>query len=162
MKVAVLGMFTAFAVILSYVESFLPVIWIPGAKLGLANLAIILVLYFCGVKEAISVSIIRILIIGMMFGNMFTIIYSIAGALCSLSIMAVLKWTGKFRIQSISVAGGVFHNMGQLIIAAFVIDTYKVLYYLPFLIITGIITGIVVGMATDLIYSRTSGFVKFE
>lgn len=155
MKVSILSMFTAFAIILSYVESFIPVAGIPGVKLGLANLAILLALYFLGTKEAALVNVVRIIVVGFLFGNLFSIIYSIAGAIFSLAVMAVLKKTDKFHLQTVSIAGGVFHNIGQIIIAAFVVETYSVINYMPVLIISGIITGIAIGIVADIIYNRT-------
>lgn len=159
-KVSLLALFTAFAVVLGYVESFIPSIGIPGVKLGLANLAVLLSLYFLGTYQGIVISLIRILIIGMFFGNLFSILFSIAGAVISYSVMVILKKTGKVSMITVGIFGGVFHNIGQTIVAIFVVDTYQVVYYLPVLIITGLITGAIIGTVTNLIYTRTKSFIK--
>lgn len=159
-KVSLLGLFSAFAVILSYVESFIPSIGIPGIKLGLANLAVVLALYFMGNTAAITVSLIRILIIGMFFGNWFSILFSMAGAIASYLIMILFKRIDKFSIISVGVIGGVFHNIAQLIVAMFVVKTYQVIYYMPALIVSGIITGAIIGYISYVIYSRTKNYIK--
>lgn len=159
MKVSVLAMFTTFAVVLSYVESLIPIVGIPGAKLGLANLAIVLVLFFFSVRDAVLVSIVRIFIVGAMFGNLFSIAYSLAGALFSLVAMTIFKKTGRFQIPAISVIGAVFHNIGQLMVAALVVDNYSVIYYLPILFVVGIITGVLIGIVAEIIYVRTSSYI---
>lgn len=160
MRVAILSMFTAFAIVLSYVESFIPIIWIYGAKLGLANLVIVLVMYIFSTGDAAIVNFLRILLVGFMFGNMFSIAYSIAGAAVSLFFMAIFKSTKKFRMVSVSVVGGVFHNIGQLVVAVFVTGTAGVLYYAPLLMIMGVITGLINGVIADAIYKRTFPFIE--
>lgn len=159
-KISLLALFTAFAVVLGYVESFIPSIGIPGVKLGLANLAVLLTLYYMGPIEGITVSIIRILIIGMFFGNLFSILFSIAGAVISYLVMVAIKKISKVSMITVGIFGGVFHNIGQMVVAIFVVDTYQVIYYLPVLIITGIITGAIIGAVGRMIYTRTKGFVK--
>lgn len=159
-NISVTALFTAFAVILSYVETFIPVTGIPGVKLGLANFAIVLALYFLGYKEAIIINIIRIIIIGAFFGNLFSICFSIAGAVISFLAMTFFKKTEKVSIITVAVAGGVFHNVGQLIVAAFVVETYSVVVYLPVLIVSGIITGMIIGVISDIIYKRTKHLYK--
>ena len=123
-KVPLLGMFVAFAVILSYVESCIPVLGIPGMKIGLANLAIIIVLYLEGTKEAAVCNFVRILIVGFMFGNLFSIFFALAGATLSMIVMVIMKKTNKFSIMIVSMFGGIFHNIGQIVVASFVVDTY--------------------------------------
>ena len=146
-KTAYLGVFLAFALILSYVESLIPFYFgIPGAKLGLANLAVILVLYLYGVREALLLNVMRVLLSGFLFGNMFAILYGMAGALCSFLIMCILKKTKKFSMVGVSIGGGVFHNIGQILIAVFVTETAGVFYYIPVLFIAGLITGFLIGM----------------
>lgn len=159
-KISLLALFTAFAVVLGYVESFIPSIGIPGVKLGLANLSVILALYFLGYYQGIVISLIRILIIGMFFGNLFSILFSIAGAVVSYGIMALLRKTNKVSMVTVGIFGGVFHNIGQMIVAIFVVDTYQVIYYLPVLIISGIVTGAVIGIVSNIIYTRTRSFIK--
>lgn len=159
-KISLLALFTAFAVVLGYVESFIPSIGIPGVKLGLANLAVLLTLYYMGPIEGITVSIIRILIIGMFFGNLFSILFSIAGAVISYLVMVAVKKISKVSMITVGIFGGVFHNIGQMVVAIFVVDTYQVIYYLPVLIITGIVTGAIIGTVSRIIYTRTKGFIK--
>ena len=146
-KTAYLGLFAAVAIIFGYVESLVPVFTgIPGIKLGLANLAVLFILDRYSFKEAALVSVVRILVIGFMFGNLFSILYSLAGAALSLTVMDLLKKHSGFSLIGISVAGGVTHNIGQLIAAAFVVETYDIFYYMPFLLIAGVATGFVIGM----------------
>lgn len=147
-KAAVFGVFTALALIFSYVEFLIPVNFgIPGAKLGLANLVIVIVLYKTDWKEALLLSVVRIILAGFLFGNLFGILYSLAGGILSLAVMALLKRTGAFSVIGVSMAGGVSHNVGQLIMAMLVVETYAVGYYLPVLLIAGLITGTVIGIA---------------
>ena len=147
-RVAVFGVFTALALIFSYVELLIPInLGIPGAKLGLANLVIIIVLYQTDWKEALLLSVVRIVLAGFLFGNLFGILYSLAGGILSLAVMALLKRSGAFSIIGVSMAGGVSHNVGQLIMAMLVVETYAVGYYLPVLLIAGLITGTLIGIA---------------
>lgn len=147
-RVAVFGVFTALALIFSYVELLIPTNFgIPGAKLGLANLVIIIVLYKTDWKEALLLSVVRIVLAGFLFGNLFGILYSLAGGILSLAVMALLKRSGAFSIIGVSMAGGVSHNVGQLIMAMLVVETYAVGYYLPVLLIAGLITGTLIGIA---------------
>ena len=147
-RVAVFGVFTALALIFSYVELLIPINFgIPGAKLGLANLVIIIVLYKTDWKEALLLSVVRIVLAGFLFGNLFGILYSLAGGVLSLAVMALLKRSGAFSIIGVSMAGGVSHNVGQLIMAMLVVETYAVGYYLPVLLIAGLITGTLIGIA---------------
>ena len=122
-KTAYLGLFAAVAIIFGYVESLVPVFTgIPGIKLGLANLAVLFILDRYSFKEAALVSVVRILVIGFMFGNLFSILYSLAGAALSLTVMDLLKKHSGFSLIGISVAGGVTHNIGQLIVAMIVVS----------------------------------------
>lgn len=158
-KISITALFTAFAVILSYVETFIPMIGIPGVKLGLANFAIVLALYFLGYSEAVLINVIRIIIIGAFFGNWFSILFSIVGALVSFLAMAVFKKTGRVSMETVAIAGGVFHNLGQIVVAAFVVDNYSVYSYIPALIVSGIITGCIIGIVSDIVYKRTKSFI---
>ena len=147
-RAAVFGVFTALALIFSYVELLIPINFgIPGAKLGLANLVIVIVLYKTDWKEALLLSVVRIILAGFLFGNLFGILYSLAGGILSLAVMTLLKKTGAFSVIGVSMAGGVSHNVGQRIIAMLVVETYAVGYYLPVLLITGLITGTLIGIA---------------
>ena len=150
--VAFCGVFTALAMIFSYIEALIPIsVGIPGAKLGFANIAILVVLYITGAKAAFFVDVLRILLTGILFGNMAAFIFSISGGLLSVAVMIVLKRTDKFSMTGISVAGGVSHNIGQLAAAAVVMQTAGIVYYLPVLLIAGVITGVVNGCVAGII-----------
>lgn len=154
-RVAYFGVFTALALIFSYVETLIPVnLGIPCVKLGLANLIIVVALYKMRLSEAYLLSVVRILLAGFIFGNYFSIIYSLAGGLLSLTVMALLKKWGGFSLQGISIAGGVFHNIGQLIVAAVVVETFSVTYYFPVLLVAGLLTGLVIGIVAEMMLKR--------
>ena len=147
-RVAYFGVFTALALIFSYVETLIPFNFgIPGVKLGLANLIIVIGLYKLKLSDVYLLSITRVLLSGFIFGNYFSIIYSLSGGLLSLSTMALLKKVGGFSVYGISVAGGVMHNIGQLIIAMLIVETFSVIYYVPVLLISGLVTGLIIGIA---------------
>ena len=155
-KVAVFGVFTSLALILSYVELLIPINFgIPGMKLGLANLLVVILLYKGCPRDALLLSVIRILMSGLIFGNMFSIFYSLGGGLLSLAVMVFLKKTGQFTVAGISIGGGASHNVGQLLVAMFVVQTYQVGYYLPVLLIAGVITGAVIGILSAEVLKRT-------
>lgn len=155
-KVAVFGVFTSLALILSYVELLIPINFgIPGMKLGLANLLVVILLYKGCPRDALLLSVIRILLSGLIFGNMFSIFYSLGGGLLSLAVMVFLKKTGQFTVAGISIGGGASHNVGQLLVAIFVVQTYQVGYYLPVLLIAGVITGAVIGILSAEVLKRT-------
>lgn len=123
-------------------------------KLGLANLIVVIALYKMKIQEAFLLSVVRVLLSGFLFGNYFSIIYSLAGALLSLSVMAVLKRTGGFSVMGVSVAGGVFHNIGQLLVAMLVVETFSVIYYVPVLLTAGIVTGLFIGVGANEMLKR--------
>lgn len=149
-KVAYFGVFVALALIFSYVEALIPIpLGIPGVKLGLANLMTVITLYKMGGKEAFVLSLLRITLSGFLFGSMFGIVYSFAGGLLSLCVMALLKQTQKFSIIGVSMAGGVSHNIGQLIMAIIVLESISIVYYVPVLIISGMLTGIIIGIISS-------------
>lgn len=154
-KVAYFGVFTALALIFSYVETLIPIhLGIPGVKLGLANLIIVITLYKMGVKEAYILSVVRVVLAGFIFGNMFSILYSMVGGLLSLTVMIFLKKTDKFSVMGISMAGGVFHNVGQLIMASIVLESLSITYYLPVLLISGVSTGFLIGFIANEMLKR--------
>lgn len=154
-RVAYFGVFTALALIFSYVESLIPIqLGIPGVKLGLANLIIVIALYKMRLSEVFLLSIVRILLSGFLFGNYFSILYSLAGGLLSLVVMALLKKTGDFSVMGISMAGGVSHNVGQLVVAMLVVETFSVGYYLPVLLVAGLVTGFLIGVAAGEMLKR--------
>ena len=154
-KVAYFGVFTTLALIFSYVETLIPIQFgIPGVKLGLANLIIVIALYRMKLSEAYLLSIVRVLLAGFIFGNYFSIIYSLAGGLLSLTVMALLRKKGGFSVIGVSIAGGVFHNIGQLIIASVIVETFSVMDYVPVLLIAGLVTGLLIGIASDGMLKR--------
>ena len=149
-RVAYFGVFTALALIFSYVETLIPINFgIPGVKLGLANLVIVIALYKMKLTEVYLLSVVRVLLSGFIFGNYFSIIYSLAGGLLSLTVMALLKKSKGFSVMGISVAGGVFHNVGQLMV-----ETFSVGYYFPVLLVAGLITGLVIGIVSAEMLKR--------
>lgn len=154
-KIAYLGLFAALAIIFGYVETLLPVfVGIPGIKLGLANLSVLFILYRYSYREAAVVSFVRILIIGFLFGSLFSILYSLAGAALSLTVMTLLKKKTDFSMLGISVAGGVSHNIGQLIVAMLIVENTSLIYYAPALLISGIVTGLLIGILTAEVEKR--------
>ena len=162
-RTAYFGVFIALALILSYVETLIPISFgIPGIKLGLANLVIVIVLYTYGGREALLLSVTRILLSGFLFGNLSMIFYSLAGGVLSLAVMVFLCRLGGFSVQGISMAGGVFHNIGQLLLAMVVVETYQVGYYVPVLLISGLVTGMVIGVISGEVLKRTTFLKKQE
>lgn len=154
-RAAYFGVFTALALIFSYVETLIPVSFgIPGVKLGLANLLTVIMLYKRNAKEALLLSVVRIVLSGFMFTGMSVILYSLAGGLLSLLVMTLLKRTGAFSVVGVSIAGGVSHNIGQLLVAMAVVQTYQVGYYLPVLLIAGVITGLLIGIVSGEVLKR--------
>lgn len=156
-KLTFLGLFAAVAIVLSYVEHLLPPIYaaVPGIKLGLANIVNIFILYKFTVKEAATVTLVRILTVALIFGNFMTLMYSIAGAVLSVTIMALLKKTKLFSTVGVSIAGGVCHNLGQILVAIAVTATAEIGYYMIFLCISGILSGTLIGIAGALILKYT-------
>lgn len=152
-RTAYMGMYLAVALILSYVESLIPIsVGIPGVKLGLANLIVVIMLYLADWREALLISVLRIVLSGAMFGNLFGILYGLAGGLFSFLVMALLIKSDRFHVVTVSICGGVAHNMAQLVVAAFLVESYYVIYYMPVLLIAGMLTGTLVG-----IISREAG-----
>lgn len=154
-KMTALALTVSFALILSFVESRIPAfVSIPGIKVGLANIAVIFTLYKFGIKEAAAVSAVRVLLVSMLFGSPVSLIYSITGAVLSLSVMFLLKKLTPLSEVTVSVAGGVTHNIGQIGAASVMLGTNVVVYYLPFLLLSGTIAGVVVGIASGLLIKK--------
>ncbi len=146
-KVAYCGLYTALALIFSYVEMLIPIHFaVPGIKLGLANVVIVVVLYKIGWKEAYLISVVRVILAGFLFGNLASILFSLAGCLLSLTMMCLLYKRENFSVIGVSVIGAVFHNLGQILVAMFVVSSFSVMYYFSVLMIAGIITGVVIGV----------------
>ena len=146
-RIAVTGLLVALAMILSYVESLIPPFAaVPGMKLGLTNLVVLVALLCMNAGYAFAINVVRIVLVGITFGNLFSMIYSLAGGLLSFLVMLLLKRSGKFGPVGISAAGGVAHNFGQILVAMFVLETGKLIYYLPFLCLSGTAAGLAVGL----------------
>ncbi|MBE6659834.1 MAG: Gx transporter family protein [Ruminococcaceae bacterium] len=159
-KIAFLGLCAGVALVLAYVEALLPPLYaaVPGIKLGLPNIAIIFILYRFGLREAAAVSLIRIVAVTLLFGNPMTFAYSVAGAFLSLLVMTVLRKLDLFSIVGVSVAGAVFHNVGQILTAMVLLGTAELGYYLIVLAVTGTISGILVGLCGAMAVKRV--FIK--
>lgn len=160
-SLALLSMLLALGLICSYVESLIPFYFgVPGVKLGLTNIVVLFALYLFGEKEAFTISIMRIILVGFLFGNLFSIVYSLAGGILSLVVMMLLKKYAKVNILSVSVAGGIVHNLGQLIIVAILVDNYNVFYYMTVLFISGVITGFLIGIISREVLIRLNGSLR--
>lgn len=154
-KTALRGMLIATAFILSWIESQIPVfITIPGIKLGLTNIIVLVALYKLSTKDAIILNIVRIILVGLTFGNTFSLLYSLSGGIVSCIFMIVLKKTGRFGIKNVSMIGGLTHNIGQILIAMIILNSSAVLYYLPILWFSGILSGIIIGLLSGIIVNR--------
>ena len=154
-RLTTLALTITFAMILSYIESKIPpFVAIPGIKVGLANIAVIFTLYKFGAKDAVIVSFLRVLLVSMLFGTGVSLIYSVSGAILSLAVMIVLKKLTPLRETAVSVCGGVMHNVGQIAAASFMLSTNVVIYYLPFLVVSGTIAGIAVGITSAALVKK--------
>lgn len=151
-KTAYLGLLLAFALILSYIEALLPFSFgIPGVKLGLSNMAVLLALYLLGYRDAFLLTVVKAVLCGFLFGSMTMILYSLSGAVCSFLAMAAMRKSNRFHLLTVSAAGGVMHNAGQLLVAYFVVKTYGIFYYVPVLILSGLTAGILIGVMAALV-----------
>ena len=157
-RLVLLAMLTAVAMILSYVESLLPSVGIPGIKMGLANIAVIFALFRFGWKEAAALSLVRVVLVSLLFGSVGAMLYSLAGAVLSLAVMALLRRIDRFSTVGISVAGGVAHNAGQILMAMLILQTKQLLGYLPVLAVSGIAGGVLTGLAAALLIRRIPEF----
>ena len=154
-KIATLALAIALAMILSFVESQIPAfVAIPGVKVGLANIAVVFVLYKLGWKEAVLISLVRVFMVSVLFGTAVSLFYSVAGAVLSLTGMVLLRKTGLFSTVAVSVTGGVLHNVGQILMACLLLETNVIVYYLPFLILSGVIAGVVIGVVAAIMVNR--------
>lgn len=157
-KVTALAMLTATAMILSYVESLLPSVGIPGVKLGLANIAVIFALYRLDGPSALAVSVVRVFMVTLLFGSLSALLYSLAGAALSLGLMALLRRGDRFSAVGVSVAGGVAHNAGQILMAMLLLGNARVAYYYPILVVTGVAGGVFTGLTAALLIKRIPPF----
>lgn len=155
------SMLLALSIVLSIFESFIPIIngSIPGLKIGLANIVILFMLYRYNLKDAIYLSILRVILMGLIkagFGINF--IFSIVGAILSVSAMSIFKKLN-FSIIGVSIIGSIFHILGQIISAIILLNTFNLIYYLPYLIIFSIITGFIIGTICKEILERTKEII---
>lgn len=155
-KIVIIAIFITLALVLSYVDSLIPfAIMVPGIKIGLANIVIILSLYMIGEKETILISTIRVILSSLLFGTMLTFAYSMTGAILSLIIMIILKQKTTLAMMTISIIGAVSHNIGQIIMAVIIMSTKEIIYYLPILMIIGVVSGTIIGILSSLLIQFT-------
>ena len=160
-KIARMGLLVALSMILSYVESLIPAfVAVPGVKVGLANIVVIFALYTLGPIEALTVSLLRVILSSFLFGSVLSLLYSLSGALLSLGGMILMKKVKIFSTTVVSVTGGVLHNVGQILVACLVLETDVLLYYLPVLILSGVITGAVIGIIASLVIKRLENNIR--
>ena len=159
---ALLGVSTAIAMILSYIEFLLPPIFaaVPGIKMGLANVIIIFLLYKLDFKSALAVSFVRVCLSSLLFGTALTFFYSLCGAMLSISLMLVAKRIGWFSTVGVSIVGGVSHNLGQIAVAIILLRTYEIGYYMAVLAVTGTLAGILVGVTAAILIKHVKLSLK--
>lgn len=161
-RIALFGMMIALAFTFSYLESLIPFNFvIPGIKLGLANLVVTVAIYTMRPYEAFSIAVIRIFLAGLTFGNAYSIAYSLCGGMLSFVIMLAFE-KSKLSIVGVSMLGGVCHNVGQIAVAAVIMNTINIAYFLPPLLIAGLVTGLLVGIVSKIIVNRIEIINKKE
>lgn len=154
-RITLIALLTTLALIFSYVEAILPFnIGIPGVKLGIANIVVVIALYTVDWRCALTVNLLRIFLAGFLFSGVFGILYSLAGGMLSFAVMCILKRTDIFSMIGISVAGGVMHNLGQLITASLIVENFTMFIYFPVLLFSGIATGIIIGVTCAVLISK--------
>ncbi|MBO5009683.1 MAG: Gx transporter family protein [Clostridia bacterium] len=160
-KLTTLSLLISVAMVLSYIESLIPAfVAVPGVKVGLSNIATVFALYTLGAPGAVAVSVIRVFLSSLLFGNFAMMIYSLAGAALALTFMILIKATGLFSEVGVSVIGGIMHNAGQIIAAAFMMENSGIVSYLVPLVISGTIAGVAVGLISALLIKRIGGHMK--
>lgn len=160
-RVALYGMLIALAFVFSYVDAMIPLpVFVPGMKLGLANLVSVAGLYSVGLAGTALVAMVRIVLVGFTFGNTFSMLYGLAGGTASMAVMILARKSGWFSPVGVSILGGIFHNAGQLIIAAFVVRTTGVFVYFPALLASGVVTGTVIGLLGGWIVERIRPMIR--
>lgn len=154
-RMARYALLTALAMVLSWLESMIPVsAAAPGVKLGLTNLVVLFALYRMGLREAAVISLVRVGLVSITFGNAYSFAYSLAGAVLSLAVMALLRRTGRFSILGVSIAGGVSHNLAQILVAMAALGTARLAWYLPALLVSGTAAGVAVGAVGGILTER--------
>lgn len=160
-RITLLAMLIAISILFGYLEAILPLlIAIPGIKLGFANIPIMFAVYKMKPLDVFLISIVRVVILSLTFRNMLAFLFSLSGAIFSISIMLLFKQSKFFSVTGVSIAGGVAHNMGQIIMAALILQIPGLLYYLPLLIIAGVIAGIIIGLISGLLIERINLSIK--
>lgn len=160
-RIVVLGLLVALAFVFSYLESLVPIsIGIPGAKLGLANLVILVALYTLGARDAFLLSVIRIVLVGFTFTNVASMLYSLAGGVLSFAVMYLAKKIKSLSMVGVSVLGGIAHNIGQILVAMWAVETVSLVYYLPILMIVGIVAGVVIGLLSAMVIKRVKMLIS--
>lgn len=159
-NIALFGMMVALAFTFSYLESLIPFNFgIPGVKLGLANLVVVVALYTMKPGEAFFIAVVRIFLAGLTFGNVYSLAYSLCGGILSFAVMALVRKT-KLSIIGVSMLGGICHNIGQIVVAAIVMETARIAYYLPVLLAAGLATGLLLGIVSKLVVDRVDKIKK--
>jgi len=159
-KLCTLALSLSLAMVLSFLESLVPpLVAIPGVKVGISNIVSLFVLYSLGAPSAIAVSLTRVALSSLLFGSAVSFIYSLAGACLSLAVMIVFKKINIFSVTGVSVLGGVFHNVGQIIAAICVMRSGAIIVYLPPLLISGVIAGVLVGILAGLVLKKVKPFI---
>ncbi len=154
-RMALYGVLAALAMIMSYIEMQIPAFFaVPGMKLGLTNIVVLVALYKFGDKSAIAINFVRIIVVSMLFGTVMSLAFSFAGGMLSTIAMILLKKTNKFSTVGVSVAGGLIHNIGQILVAMIVLNTNAIAWYLPILWITGMGSGLLIGIIGAIICSK--------
>lgn len=159
-RITELGMLLAISLVLAYLESLLPVmIAVPGVKIGLANIITMLLLYNRKLRVTFFFMTLRVILAGFLFSGVSGILYSFAGGVCCIGIMSILKRISIFSVMGVSMAGAIFHNIGQIMIAVFVVENVHVVYYLPVLCVSGTVSGFLIGYITYFVTKHYSGMI---
>lgn len=154
-KIALIGLLTACGILFGYVENLIDLpIGIPGVKIGISNIITVICIYMIGPIEALFVLVLRVVMSGFLFGNMYSLLYSLSGALFSYAFMVLGFKLNFFSIIGNSMLGGVTHNLGQLIIACIIISNLKLTFYIPVLLISGLIAGAIIGIISSIMINR--------
>lgn len=154
-KTALFGLMVALAFVFSYLESLIPFnIGVSGVKVGLANLVVVTALYTMPKRNAFFIAVIRIILVGFTFAGISTMIYSLAGGILSFAVMCLLKKSKHFSVIGVSIAGGISHNLGQILVASLIMQTPRIIYYIPVLALSGVVTGILIGIISRIIIDR--------
>lgn len=157
-RLAIYGVMTALAMILSFVESQIPAfVAVPGVKIGLTNIVVLAALYVLGNKGAVAINFVRIAAVALLFGNAMSFSFSLAGGMLATVVMILLKKTSGFSVTGVSIAGGLCHNLGQIIMAMILLNTRAIFWYLPVLWLSGIVSGLVIGIIGALVLQRIPG-----